>query len=200
MAHLKMHSGRIDRNEIVVSMLQGLVLLLFNETASMTYGEICKRISSPGHGTQVDPKSAEMVNTIRGISGAPVCLLLCSGKAGRRNALDIEEAFSVNNEFDPSHTHTSIGELTSFSSGSQGTVAIAALAAFAERAFVVDGIVVAYMRARRRAAVADVTKDVVALLKYPASATEVRRRIDTLVARDVLRLDDTASDGVSSVA
>lgn len=182
--------------EIAMSLPQGLVMLLFNDCSSISFGEICKKLSSSGR-MQVDPDSAEMVNQILGIACAEMCLLRRSDGASNRNVIDKTETLSVNHEFDVTHNKTTVStrKLSSLSSGSEGTTAIAEFAAFAERVFVVDNIVVAYMRARRRVDVQDLIKDVLALLKFPASATEVRKRIDTLVTRDVLRLDGSANNG-----
>lgn len=179
------------RKDITMSLLQGLVMLLFNRISTMTYEEICKQISSVGGKTPVEPGNVDMACSMLGIAGAPVQRLLLRGDGTKTSAvIDKAETFSVNNEFTHRQVKFRINQVQLKDPAVQAQDSNAVKErAFAERAYIVDAAVVRYMKSRRRAGHVDLINDVIAMLKFPASSADVKKRVEVLMEREYLRRD-----------
>eukprot|EP00760_Papus_ankaliazontas_P027236 PhM_4_TR3228/c0_g1_i1/m.67366/K10609/CUL4; cullin 4 len=203
----KFNSG--SHKELVMTMPQALILLTLDgcDGDTLSLKDLCKRV------VRDDLKDPEASGASGGGSAAQRCVLglaqaaaapqevqsivtsLVSAKLVVASNNNSDVTYAVNAAFTHRLVKVRIPPPSSTSAATNTKDSDDAISAGVrqDRTYALDAAVVRFMKSRRRASHQDMLMQVVAMCSrsFPATAQDVKKRIESLIERDYIRRDDT---------
>eukprot|EP01062_Namystynia_karyoxenos_P060134 TRINITY_DN51620_c0_g1_i1.p1 TRINITY_DN51620_c0_g1~~TRINITY_DN51620_c0_g1_i1.p1 ORF type:complete len:790 (+),score=272.27 TRINITY_DN51620_c0_g1_i1:123-2492(+) len=170
-----------SRKELIVSMLQALVLLLFNDATKLTFGDIRSR-------TAIEVE--ELRRIVQSLALSQHKVLRRAGKGGRE--VQDSDVFSVNEEFTHKQYKIKINQIQSRET--QEEVKRTNEQVFRDRVHAVDACIVRTMKSRRAMLHTELIAAVFSALKFPVQGSDIKKRIESLIERDYLKRDETQTN------
>jgi cullin-4 len=180
-----------SRKEFVVSFLQALILLEFNDRDSMTYKEILDKLALE--------QSEEMTCAIIGLyagnakvlqrdkaeNPAPLPPPKKSGEP--RIVVRNEDVIKYNGKFVHRLMKIRVNQvqLKETKEEIQDTTE----KVLSERAYVVDAAIVRFMKSRKEAKHNELVSEVLGMLRFAAQPQDIKKRVETLIEREYLERD-----------
>jgi len=189
----KIGSGSV-RREISMNLIQGMVLEMFEtDSDALSFETICKQLAKTPSDWVSVKESQETTCAMLSISGNPAQRLLTRQSGSMSSTIGDSEMFSVNTAFTHKSMKFRINQVQLKDSKAQQREQQESAAiqqkALQDRAHVIDAAVVRYMKSRRRASHTDVVHDVMGMLRFPSTATDIKKRIEVLMEREYVRRD-----------
>lgn len=167
--------------ELIVSQFQAVVLLCFNDCAEFTYAQLKER---------TEMEDAELERTLLSMCMSKQRLLL---KQPTGKTVTPTDRFQVNDRFTHALRRIRIKSIQDTSTPEERTQTEEQV--FADRQFQVDAAIVRIMKARQQLTHSKLLVEVFALCKFPMESADVKKRIESLLARDYLERVE-GEDGV----
>jgi len=161
------------RKELQVSLLQALVLLLFNDVDSLTFEEIRK-------GTNIDLN--ELKRIMQSLSSAKQKFL--------RKSKDGEgpESYSYNLKFASKSKKVRVDQLQIRETKQENVQTNEHI--FQDRQYAIDAAIVRILKARKQLGHTMLISEIFSQLKFPAKPADIKKRIESLINRDYLERDE----------
>jgi cullin-4 len=180
------------KKELVVSFLQALILLEFNNTTAITYGELLQHLN-------VEP-SEELTCAIIGLYAGNAKVLLrekAEGlpplpkqKAGApRVVVRNEDVIRYNDKFVHRLVKIRVNQVQLRETKEE--VQETTEKVLAERHFIVDAAIVRFMKSRKEAKHNELVSEVIGMLRFQAQPPDIKKRIEHLIEREYLERDGT---------
>jgi cullin-4 len=177
------------RKEIICTLFQACVMMLFNTELSWTVASIAERLG-------VDAKSPDVICGLLSISTGVQCVLVKHAIGGHAEGGERREGTapvtpSDTLRFNASFVHKlSKIRINQVQARDQKAESVATTErVIVERSYVVDAAVVRLMKSRRRASHAEVVKEVASMLRFPVAPADLKKRIEHLIERGYLERD-----------
>ena len=166
------------KKELEVSLLQAVVLMLFNSSVDkLSFGQI-KLLSGIEDG--------ELRRTLASLAcGVPGTRTLTKSPKGK----DVDDAddFYYNADFSNKLFRIKINSIQLKETAQETEKTNDEV--FRDRQYQVDAVVVRTMKARKRLSHNELMSELLSQLRFPASAPDIKRRIESLIERDYLERD-----------
>ncbi|KAJ3048521.1 Cullin-4 [Rhizophlyctis rosea] len=168
------------RKELSVSLFQTLILLLFNNTASstsptLTYNEISQQ-------TNIPPK--DLAITLQSLACGKIRILQKHPKGKDINETD---SFSVNEAFENPLTRIKVNSIQMKESVEERERTEERV--FADRQYQVDAAIVRIMKMRKRIGHAGLLSELFEVLRFAVKASDLKKRIESLIDREYMERD-----------
>ncbi|KAI8145398.1 Cullin-domain-containing protein [Fennellomyces sp. T-0311] len=173
-AHFK--SGVKD---LTVSLLQTAVLLLFNDVDTLGYSDIAQA-------TNMEEK--ELKRTLQSLSCGQHKLLL---KDSSGMEVATTDSFKYNSEFTASSVRLKINVLQQEQSGEERKATETKV--LVDRQHQLEAAIVRIMKAKRRLNHTELMNELFAQVKFPLEASDIKKRIESLIDREYLGRDEESS-------
>uniref|UniRef100_H2ZFM0 Cullin-4 n=2 Tax=Ciona savignyi TaxID=51511 RepID=H2ZFM0_CIOSA len=161
--------------ELQVSQFQALVLLLYNEAQSYSYPQIKSS-------TQIE--DAELKRTLQSLACGKARILTKSPKGKDVNDND---TFSLNTEFKHKLIRIKINQIQLKESVEENTDTTERV--FQDRQYQIDAAIVRTMKTRKTLTHQLLLTELYEQLKFPLKATDIKKRIESLIERDYMERD-----------
>lgn len=180
---VKARFGKLAK-ELFVSCIQGLILLLFNDAGNgeveWSYEDVASRLG-------VDKSEPELICALLSLSGGAVKIL--RRKSGATNAAIVpSEMFEVNTTFTHKLTKIRVAQVQLRDPQEDEEQAVEKV--MHDRTYVIDAVIVRFMKSRRRVPFPELIQGVTTMLKFPVEVADLKKRIDVLMERDYMKRDD----------
>ncbi|KAJ1957682.1 hypothetical protein EC988_000702, partial [Linderina pennispora] len=162
--------------ELALSVVQGTVLCLFGEADELSYTEIQQN-------TSLD--DATLQRTLQSLACGKTRVLT---KEPKGKNVDSTDRFIFNKAFSSPQARIKISQIQT--KGAEKETKDTEERVQFDRMYKVDAAIVRIMKARRTLSYTDLLTEIMAQLKFNASATELKKRIDSLLEREFLERDD----------
>lgn len=165
------------KKEIQVSQFQGVVLLLFNDADKLSYAEIKEKT-----GIRDDELKRTLQSLAVGRVDKRVLLKQPKGKD-----ISEDDVFYYNKNFQHQLFRIRINQvqMKETAEEQQNTEEKVLI----ERAFQIDACIVRVMKARKRMSHANLVKTLHQQLRFPVKASDIKKRIESLLDRDYIARD-----------
>ncbi|KAJ2734707.1 hypothetical protein IW152_002150 [Coemansia sp. BCRC 34962] len=163
--------------ELLLTIMQGTVLLLFSEQDVLSYKQIQENTGLEG---------VELIRTLQSLACGKLCILT---KEPRRQEVAATDVFTFNVAFKSSHARIKIGQIL-LKEVEKESKEVEEHIQF-DRMYQVDAAIVRILKARKQADHPTLMSELPGQLKFNSTATEVKEHIETLIERDYLKRDDT---------
>eukprot|EP00429_Kryptoperidinium_foliaceum_P067635 CAMPEP_0176070262 /NCGR_PEP_ID=MMETSP0120_2-20121206/35086_1 /TAXON_ID=160619 /ORGANISM="Kryptoperidinium foliaceum, Strain CCMP 1326" /LENGTH=749 /DNA_ID=CAMNT_0017403905 /DNA_START=42 /DNA_END=2291 /DNA_ORIENTATION=+ len=173
---LRMCVGVEARKELVVSALQALVLLRFNTCDRLTVEAICQA-------TGID--TADLHRTLQSLALHKTIKVLLKESKGRE--ILPEDVFLVNSSFSHKHYRIVVPQISA--KDPQEEEALTEQRLFEDRQHEVDAVIVRTMKAAKILSHQRLVSDVFSAVAFPIQASDVKKRIESLIEREYLERD-----------
>jgi len=166
--------------ELVVSLLQTVVLMLYNDADKLTYEDIEKA-------TGIEPK--ELKRTLQSLSLGKVRVLLKDPKTKEVNRTD---TFTFHKDFKAPLYRLRINQiqLKETQEENQNTTE----RVFQDRQYQVDAAIVRIMKSRKMLSHTLLISELYSQLKFPIKPSDLKKRIESLIDREYLERDENNSN------
>uniref|UniRef100_H2ZFL9 Cullin-4 n=1 Tax=Ciona savignyi TaxID=51511 RepID=H2ZFL9_CIOSA len=165
----------VGNKELQVSQFQALVLLLYNEAQSYSYPQIKSS-------TQIE--DAELKRTLQSLACGKARILTKSPKGKDVNDND---TFSLNTEFKHKLIRIKINQIQLKESVEENTDTTERV--FQDRQYQIDAAIVRTMKTRKTLTHQLLLTELYEQLKFPLKATDIKKRIESLIERDYMERD-----------
>ncbi|BGP50287.1 hypothetical protein JCM10450v2_006203 [Rhodotorula kratochvilovae] len=185
------------RKELLVSLAQACVLLLFNETggAGEEGGEGRLSTEEIGKATQLEPK--ELARTLQSLACGKVRVLVKHPKGREVNPGDV---FSFNTEFKDDHVRIKINQIQQKETVEENRSTTERV--FTDRASHLQLAIVRIMKARKTLKHQELVMEVVSQIgqRFKVEPAEIKKSISSLIDREYMRRADDATNVYHYVA
>jgi len=161
------------RKELQVSLLQALVLLLFNDVDTLTFTDIQKN-------TNIDEN--ELKRIMQSLSSTKQKFLRKS-KEGEG-----PEAYSYNTKFASKSKKVRVDQLQIRETKQENAQTNEHI--FQDRQYAIDAAIVRILKARKQLGHTMLISEIFSQLKFPAKPADIKKRIESLINRDYLERDE----------
>lgn len=165
------------RRELVVSVLQAIVCLLFNTEASLSTRAIAERTKLP---------EADLHRTLQSLALHKHIKVLC--KSTKSRDIAEEDVFSVNVDMVTKLHRVVVPQIQV--KGQQEEEAAVEQRVFEDRQHEVDAMLVRIMKTKKRLSHKDLLAEVFGAVRFPVQLADVKNRIETLIEREYLKRDE----------
>mmetsp|Transcript_54946 Transcript_54946/g.112192 ORF Transcript_54946/g.112192 Transcript_54946/m.112192 type:complete len:775 (+) Transcript_54946:478-2802(+) len=172
--------GSQGRKELLVSLYQAAILLLFNNSDVMTFEEVA---------TAVGMEDKELRVTLQSLACSKTKILSKNPK-GR----DVEDGdvFTFNGKFDSKQLRIKVNSIQLKETQEENEKTTESV--FQDRQYQVDAAVVRVMKARKTLSHTLLISELFKQLKFPVTPADLKKRIESLIDREYLERDkDTPS-------
>eukprot|EP01012_Entosiphon_sulcatum_P022321 TRINITY_DN27257_c0_g1_i1.p1 TRINITY_DN27257_c0_g1~~TRINITY_DN27257_c0_g1_i1.p1 ORF type:complete len:722 (-),score=154.17 TRINITY_DN27257_c0_g1_i1:41-2206(-) len=166
------------RRELSVSLIQALVLLLFNDADELTVKEIQ---------TQTGVEAAELHRTLQSLALGLVRVLKKRSKEKGKDLHD-DDVFVFDKEFTHKQMRIKINQIQLKETPEEQKTCSEKV--FADRQYQVDAAIVRVMKARKTLGHQQLIKELFTILKFPVVATDLKKRMESLIDRDYMIRDE----------
>jgi len=163
------------RKELAVSMVQTVVLLLFNDSASISYKDIAEE-------TGIEQK--ELKRTLLSLACGKVRPL---SKEPKGKEVADSDVFHFNNDFRHKLYRIKVNSIQMKETEEENQKTKESV--FQDRQFQIDAAVVRVMKTRKTLTHNQLMAELYQQLKFPIKAVDVKKRIESLIERDYLERD-----------
>lgn len=171
-------SQQSGRHELIVSLFQALVLLMFNEKDEYEYKEILET-------TKIDP--IELKRTLQSLACAKLNsrVITKEPKGGR----DVNEGdkFIFNSKFTSNHYKVKINQVQLKETHEEQSMTEERV--FQDRQYQIDAALVRIMKTRKKLDNTSLINEIVQHVKFPVNNHDIKVRIESLIERDYLQRD-----------
>ncbi|KAI8586877.1 ubiquitin-protein ligase, cullin 4 [Geranomyces variabilis] len=182
---------RFDKGakELAVSTFQALVLLLFNDHAQLTYAEIATLTNLP---------PAELLRTLQSLSlgkkNTHHVLRIVNRVATTRGDASLQptDVFEVNTEFEHSLHRIKINQIQMKETVEERTSTEEGV--FQDRQYAVDAAIVRIMKSEKSLGHSMLHAALLKLMKFNITATDFKKRVDSLIDREYIDRDPKSRD------
>ncbi|KAJ3295095.1 Cullin-4 [Borealophlyctis nickersoniae] len=163
------------KKELSVSLFQAVVLLLFNDSRSLTYTEIREQTSI---------EARELERTLQSLACGKLKIL---HKHPKGRDVATTDTFEYNDAFEYALTRIKVNaiQLKETAEENKGTTE----RVFQDRQYQVDAAIVRIMKMRKRLSHAVLLSELFEHLKFPIQAPDLKKRIESLIDREYLERD-----------
>jgi cullin-4 len=167
----------------LVSQIQALVLLLFNDTDSLSFNAIKE-------GLRMTDGLPELALALLSLSGAATRVLTRQrlGMFSPATGLPAEEVFTFNAAF--THTQSDIRVAPILLKDANDEAAVAAEKTAKDRPLVLDAAIVRIMKARQTLLHSELAEQVSRAVKLIVTPADLKKRVELLLEREYLKRDD----------
>jgi len=167
--------GSHGRKELLVSLYQASILLLFNSTDSLTLTEISEAVG-------MDKK--DLVVTLQSLACGKTKILAKNPKG--REVVDTDE-FLFNSKFDSKQLRIKVNSIQLKETQEENDKTTESV--FQDRQYQVDAAVVRVMKARKTLSHTLLISELFKQLKFPVTPADLKKRIESLIEREYLERD-----------
>eukprot|EP01064_Diplonema_japonicum_P003292 TRINITY_DN12139_c0_g2_i1.p1 TRINITY_DN12139_c0_g2~~TRINITY_DN12139_c0_g2_i1.p1 ORF type:complete len:771 (+),score=170.73 TRINITY_DN12139_c0_g2_i1:320-2632(+) len=165
------------KKELIVSLLQALVLLLFNTEREASFSRIKEAVGTG---------DADLTRSVQALVFSQARVLKRRNKGGK-DILDTD-VFTVNEDFQHKHFRVKINgmqmkETAEEAKGTNDKV-------LTDRVHAVDACLVRTMKSRKSLVHSELISSVFTQLKFPVETADIKKRIEILIEREYFRRDD----------
>ncbi|KAJ8654808.1 hypothetical protein O0I10_009529 [Lichtheimia ornata] len=160
--------------ELHVNLLQAAVLLLFNDKHVLSYGEIAAS-------TTIEEKDLKRI--LASLTSGQHQVLLKQGD-GNGDEISLSDAFVYNDNFSSPNVRIRIGALQQEQIGEERKVTEAKV--LVDRQHQLEAAIVRIMKSKKSLSHGDLMKELFHQVKFPLDATDIKKRIESLMDRDYL--------------
>eukprot|EP00756_Hemistasia_phaeocysticola_P015860 Hpha_TRINITY_DN15438_c5_g1::TRINITY_DN15438_c5_g1_i1::g.172953::m.172953/K10609/CUL4; cullin 4 len=167
------------RKELIVSLYQALVLLLFNDAGELTVGELQQLTGI---------EAQELRRVVQSLAFGPVKVLRRGSKrapGAQKGELADEDSLGVNEEFRHKQFKVKINQVQAREAPEETKKTNEQV--LQDRIFAVDACIVRMMKSRRSMQHTELISAVFGALKFPVTSSDLKKRIESLIERDYLR-------------
>ncbi|KAJ2731251.1 hypothetical protein IW152_004698 [Coemansia sp. BCRC 34962] len=163
--------------ELLLTIMQGTVLLLFSEQDMLSYEQIQENTGLEG---------VELIRTMQSLACGKLRILTKKPRGWDVAATDV---FTFNAAFKSLHARIKIRQIL-LKEVERESEEVEEHVQF-DRMYQVDAAIVRILKARKQADHPTLMSELPGQLKFNSTATEVKEHIETLIERDYLKRDDT---------
>ncbi|KAH3743482.1 cullin 4 [Pelomyxa schiedti] len=164
------------RKEFHMSHFQASVLLMFNQSPSLTFAEIREAI---GLG------ESELKNVLLSLTGNKVPILSKSPVGG---SIEESDAFNWNHKFSSKQHRIKINSLQIQETPEENAKTKESV--FQDRMYAVDATIVRIMKTRKQLHHNQLVAELYKQLKFPATPADLKKRIDSLIEREYMEKNE----------
>lgn len=175
-----------SKNELIVSLFQALVLLLFNAKDEIKYKEL-------EQSTAIDP--LELKRTLQSLACGKKRVLI---KEPRGKDIDDDDKFIYNANFKDQLYKIKINQVQL--KETQEEQSMTEERVFQDRQYQIDAAIVRIMKTRKKLNHNALVTEVFDHLKFPVRAQDIKVRIDSLIERDYVHRDEENKNSYNYVA
>ncbi|EGD80886.1 hypothetical protein PTSG_11740 [Salpingoeca rosetta] len=161
--------------ELIVSLFQAIVLLLFNDSQKLT----CKEIQQA---TGIDMPTLK--RTLQSLACGKIRVL---AKSPKGKEVDETDKFIVNYKFSNERRRVKINQIQM--KQTQAETDATSEKVFQDRVFAIDAAIVRVMKARKTLKHNFLLTELFQQLKFPCKPVDIKKRVETLIERDYLERD-----------
>ena len=166
--------------ELVVSNFQAVVLMLFNEQTTLSYGEIRDQTNIP---------KAELDRTLQSLACGKARVLL---KTPRGREVDESDSFAFNDTFTEKLFRIRVNQIQSRETPEENKETNEKV--MLDRQYQIDAAVVRILKARRTLSHNLLMNELFTQLKFPVKSSDLKKRIESLIDREYLERDSRQVD------
>lgn len=171
-------SQQSGRHELVVSLFQALVLLMFNEKNEYEYKEILEA-------TKIDP--IELKRTLQSLACAKLnSRVITKEPKGGRDVMEGDK-FIFNAKFTSAHYKIKINQVQLKETHEEQSMTEERV--FQDRQYQIDAALVRIMKTRKKLDNTSLINEIVQHVKFPVNNHDIKVRIESLIERDYLQRD-----------
>lgn len=174
------------KHELIVSLFQALVLLLFNDKDEVDYKEILEA-------TKID--QIELKRTLQSLACGKYRVIL---KEPKGKDISESDKFIYNSKFQQSLYRIKINQVQL--KETQEEQSMTEERVFQDRQYQIDAAIVRIMKTRRKLPHTSLVAEVFEHLKFPVRAHDIKVRIESLIERDYLHRDSENATQYNYVA
>ncbi|KAI7880319.1 cullin-4A [Lichtheimia hyalospora FSU 10163] len=166
--------------ELHVNLLQTAVLLLFNDKSTLSYGEIAAS-------TTIEEKDLKRI--LASLTSSQYQVLL---KQEDGDTISLSDVFIYNDNFSSPNVRIRIGALQQEQIGEERKATEAKV--LVDRQHQLEAAIVRIMKSKKSLAHGDLMKELFDQVKFPLDATDIKKRIESLIDRDYLGRSEADSN------
>ena len=166
--------------ELVVSNFQAVVLMLFNEQTTLSYGEIRDQTNIP---------KAELDRTLQSLACGKARVLL---KTPRGREVDESDSFAFNDTFTEKLFRIRVNQIQSRETPEENKETNEKV--MLDRQYQIDAAVVRILKARRTLSHNLLMDELFTQRKCPVKGSDLKKRIESLIDREYLERDSRQVD------
>ncbi|KAI9314722.1 Cullin family-domain-containing protein [Dichotomocladium elegans] len=169
--------------EIQISLLQTVVLLLFNEKDTYSYAEIAAR-------TNMDQKELKRVLASLACGQHQLLLKERGTQSGSAEYTEItsSDTFTYNSNFTSSNVRIKINVAQQDQVGDERKATERKV--LVDRQHQLEAAIVRIMKSKKKIGHSDLMKELFLQIKFPLEASDIKKRIESLIDRDYLSRDE----------
>jgi len=167
--------GSQGRKELLVSLYQAAVLLLFNTSDEMSYEEISQAVGM---------EDKELRVNLQSLACGKVKIL---HKTPKSRDVDDGDRFSFNAKFDSKQLRIKVNSIQLKETQEENKKTTESV--FQDRQYQVDAAVVRVMKARKTLSHTLLISELFKQLKFPVTPSDLKKRIESLIDREYLERD-----------
>eukprot|EP00755_Sulcionema_specki_P016611 Sspe_Gene.10480::Locus_3507_Transcript_1_1_Confidence_1.000_Length_2639::g.10480::m.10480/K10609/CUL4; cullin 4 len=165
------------RKELIVSLHQALVLLLFNDTKEFTLSEIKEKLGAD---------AGEVKRTMQSLCLGQARILL---RKGGSKELDDADVFTVNEDFQHKHVRIRVNQV--LLRETQEEARGCSEKVFRDRIYTIDACIARIMKSRKTLQHSALVNAVFGQLKFPLKSADLKKRIESLIEKGILNRDES---------
>ena len=177
---LKATFPKCGTKELVVSVYQAVVLMLFNDSVTLSYEQIEERTNIP---------KQELARTLQSLACGKVRVL---GKTPRGRDVEAGDMFAFNEEFNEKLFRIRINQIQSKETPEENKETNEKV--MLDRQYQIDAAVVRIMKTRRTLSHSLLLNELFTQLKFPLKSSDLKKRIESLIDREYIERDSRSQD------
>jgi len=177
--------GNVEK-ELHVSLYQSLVLLLFQDTDTLTYAQI-KQFTNI--------EETELARTLQSLACGKFRPIL---KTPKGKDIAVTDSFTINNECNEKLFRIRISQVQMKETEEEHEATQEQV--FVDRQYAIDAAIVRIMKARRSLTHTLLIAELIAQLRFPTKPIDLKKRIESLIDRDYLVRDKDDANTYNYVA
>eukprot|EP01059_Diplonema_ambulator_P002912 TRINITY_DN12536_c0_g1_i1.p1 TRINITY_DN12536_c0_g1~~TRINITY_DN12536_c0_g1_i1.p1 ORF type:complete len:759 (+),score=300.19 TRINITY_DN12536_c0_g1_i1:35-2278(+) len=169
--------GSNSKKELIVSLLQALVLLMFNSEREVSFARMKEVVGTS------DP---DLTRSVQALAFSQARVLKRKNKGGKN--VEDGDVFMVNEDFQHKHFRVKINGMQMKETAEEAKCTNDKV--MNDRVHAVDACLVRTMKSRKTLPHAELVSSVFSQLKFPVETADIKKRIETLIEREYFRRDD----------